>query len=121
MPKLAGHSCCSAENFILMDNSATDTGTEGNHYEIIEILACTKSCRTESREVGIIFYHRIQSGSFLKLFRNPFNLPSGQVGGEFNNLSIHTYHSRTAHTDTDRLDPKSTRLNSSHVASSYAG
>src|SRR5690625_7101450 len=103
MPKLACHSGCSAENFILMDNSATDTGTEGNHYEIIEILPCTESCRTESREGGIIFYHRIQSGSFLKLFRKSFNLPSGQIGGVFDNLSIHTCLSATSQTGADRL------------------
>src|SRR5690625_7356382 len=103
MPKLACHSGCSAENFILMDNSATDTGTEGNHYEIIEILPCTESCRTESREVGIIFYHRIQSGSFLKLFRNSFNLPSGQIGGDFNILRINPTLPGRSLTDPNRL------------------
>src|SRR5690625_6288622 len=39
----------------------------------------------------------------MKLFRNSFNLPSWQIGGVFNNLSIHTYHSGKSHTDTDRL------------------
>src|SRR5690625_2533759 len=110
MTDLACAACAAPEDAILVNDRSAYACSKGHHHEGVERLPRAIVSRTKTGDVCIVLDEHRQVG--------PAELQSNRLG------DIHSVPSREVRRTRDGrsfpVDRKSTRLNSSHVAISYA-